>query len=88
MSNLSISYDTDGLLIELGLLPGISKPARAEEDQVSAISAWIGGTLFCAAGAVTRLTVPYHDLYGSMSLFGWLLALAYLALEFITSDAR
>lgn len=26
-------------------------------------------------------TVPYHDLYGSMSLFGWLLALTYLALE-------
>src|SRR6266436_5408858 len=25
--------------------------------------------------------VPYHDLYGSMSLFGWLLALTYLALE-------
>src|ERR1700722_11753887 len=27
-------------------------------------------------------TVPYHDLYGSMSLFGWLLALTYLGLEF------
>src|ERR1700736_7057305 len=27
-------------------------------------------------------TVPYHDLYGSMSLFGVLLALTYLALEF------
>jgi HemX protein len=27
-------------------------------------------------------TVPYHDLYGSMSLFGWLLALTYLFLEF------
>src|SRR5450432_4787747 len=26
-------------------------------------------------------TVPYHDLYGSMSLFGWLLALTYLSLE-------
>src|SRR5262250_2303074 len=26
-------------------------------------------------------TVPYHDLYGSMSLFGWLLALIYLGLE-------
>ena len=26
-------------------------------------------------------TVPYHDLYGSMSLFGWLLALTYLVLE-------
>ena len=26
-------------------------------------------------------TVPYHDLYGSMSLFGWLLALTYLGIE-------
>jgi ABC-type uncharacterized transport system permease subunit len=26
-------------------------------------------------------TVPYHDLYGSMSLFGWLLAITYLGLE-------
>src|SRR5258707_12898060 len=31
-------------------------------------------------------TVPYHDLYGSMSLFGWLLALIYLALEFYHSQ--
>ncbi len=26
-------------------------------------------------------TVPYQDLYGSMSLFGWLLAMTYLGLE-------
>src|SRR5215471_12435803 len=26
-------------------------------------------------------SVPYQDLYGSMSLFGWLLALTYLGLE-------
>jgi HemX protein len=26
-------------------------------------------------------TVPYHDLYGSMSLFGWLLGITYLTLE-------
>ena len=51
------------------------------------------GTIFLAIGLVTHYfallersraahTVPYHDLYGSMSLFGWLLALTYLALEF------
>ena len=50
------------------------------------------GTLFLALGLVTHYlallersrgshTVPYHDLYGSMSLFGWLLALTYLGLE-------
>jgi ABC-type transport system involved in cytochrome c biogenesis permease subunit len=49
-------------------------------------------TLLLAAGLATHYfallersrglhTVPYHDLYGSMSLFGWLLALTYLGLE-------
>ncbi len=32
-------------------------------------------------GANGVRTVPYHDLYGAMSLFGWLLALTYLGLE-------
>ena len=50
------------------------------------------GTVFLIAGLVTHYfallersrglhTVPYHDLYGSLSLFGWLLALTYLGLE-------
>src|SRR6516162_7641914 len=50
------------------------------------------GTALLALGLVTHYfallersrglhTVPYHDLYGSMSLFGWLLALTYLSLE-------
>src|SRR5258708_14625564 len=51
------------------------------------------GTLLLALGVVAHYfallersrgshTVPYHDLYGAMSLFGWLLALAYVGLEF------
>ncbi len=50
------------------------------------------GTIFLLAGLLTHYfalltraralhTVPYHDLYGSMSLFGWLLALIYIGLE-------
>jgi ABC-type uncharacterized transport system permease subunit len=50
------------------------------------------GTILLAAGLVAHYfsllertrgthTVPYHDLYGAMSLFGWLLALTYLGLE-------
>jgi ABC-type uncharacterized transport system permease subunit len=50
------------------------------------------GTVFLGLGLVAHYfallersaglhTVPYHDLYGSMSLFGWLLALTYLVLE-------
>ena len=41
-----------------------------------------GGALFALLERSRGLhTVPYHDLYGSMSLFGWLLALTYLGLE-------
>src|SRR5260370_33757945 len=51
------------------------------------------GTIFLGLGLVVHSfallersrglhTVPYHDLYGSLSLFGWLLALTYLGLEF------
>ena len=50
------------------------------------------GTIFLALGVVAHYfallerprglhTVPYHDLSGAMSLFGWLLALTYLVLE-------
>ena len=50
------------------------------------------GTVFLALGLVAHYfallersrgthTVPYHDIYGSLSLFGWLLALIYLGLE-------
>ncbi len=31
---------------------------------------------------MTLHTVPYDDLYGSMSLFAWLLGITYLGLEF------
>jgi ABC-type uncharacterized transport system permease subunit len=50
------------------------------------------GTVFLVLGLIAHYfalldrsraahTVPYHDLYGSLSLFGWLLALTYLGLE-------
>jgi len=52
------------------------------------------GTVFLGLGVVAHYfallersrglhTVPYHDVYGAMSLFGWLLALTYLALELL-----
>ena len=57
---------------------------------------WVGraASLSLAAGIVlqylhlyqrslTLHTVPYGDLYGSMSLFAWLLALTYLGLEIL-----
>jgi ABC-type transport system involved in cytochrome c biogenesis permease subunit len=57
-------------------------------------NAWIGrlATVFLAAGVLAHYvallersrwthTVPYDDLYGSMSLFAWLLGVTYLGLE-------
>ena len=55
------------------------------------------GTLMLVAGLAfhylalierSRLahTVPYNDLYGSLSLFGWLLAVTYLGLELFHRD--
>lgn len=59
-------------------------------------NAWLGrlASLLLAAGIVCHYfallershwihAVPYDDLYGSMSLFAWLLALTYLGLEFL-----
>src|SRR6202451_292328 len=58
-------------------------------------SPWVGriATALLAAGIIVHYfylyqrslmlhTVPYDDLYGSMSLFAWLLGLTYLGLEF------
>ncbi len=58
-------------------------------------SAWVGrGASFLLAGGIVAQyfalyersvalhALPYDDLYGSMSLFAWLLALTYLGLEF------
>jgi ABC-type transport system involved in cytochrome c biogenesis permease subunit len=55
---------------------------------------WVGrlGTLFLAAGVLLHYaslmersrwthSVPYDDLYGSMSLFAWLVGVTYLGLE-------
>jgi ABC-type transport system involved in cytochrome c biogenesis permease subunit len=59
-------------------------------------NAWVGrlATLLLASGIVCHYfallershwihAVPYDDLYGSMSLFAWLLAVTYLGLEFL-----
>ena len=55
--------------------------------RLGAARAGAGGALFCATGRSRGLhTVPYHDLYGSMSLFGWLLALTYLGSSCITGS--
>jgi ABC-type transport system involved in cytochrome c biogenesis permease subunit len=61
--------------------------------------AWLGrvATFLLAAGILAHYfallershathTIPYDDLYGSMSLFAWLLAVTYLGLELLHRD--
>jgi len=61
--------------------------------------AWLGriATFVLSAGILAHYfallnrshvmhAIPYDDLYGSMSLFGWLLAVTYLGLEFLHRD--
>src|ERR1700740_1135334 len=84
MTNIVLILTTLAYLLSLGLYVHYLYSGRELSGRF--------GTLLLALGVVAHYfallersrgmhTVPYHDLYGSMSLFGWLLALTYLGLE-------
>jgi ABC-type uncharacterized transport system permease subunit len=84
MSNPFLILTTLAYLLSLGLYVRFLYSGRELTGRL--------GTLLLTLGVVAHYfalmqrsrglhTVPYHDLYGSMSLFGWLLALTYLGLE-------
>jgi HemX protein len=84
MTNVVLILSTLAYLLSLGLYVHYLYSGRELSGRL--------GTLLLALGVVAHYfallersrglhTVPYHDLYGSMSLFGWLLALTYLGLE-------
>jgi len=84
MTNVFLFLTTLAYLLSLGLYVHYLYSGRELTGRL--------GTLLLALGVVAHYfallersrgshTVPYHDLYGSMSLFGWLLAVTYLALE-------
>src|ERR1700720_3980208 len=85
MNHIALLLTTVAYVLSLGFYVRFLNTGRALTGRL--------GTLLLAAGLVAHYfallersrglhTVPYHNLYGSMSLFGWLLALTYLALEF------
>src|ERR1700740_3312116 len=84
MTNIVLILTTLAYLLSLGLYVHYLYSGRELSGRF--------GTLLLALGVVAHYfallersrgmhTVPYHDLYGSMSLFGWLLAVTYLGLE-------
>src|SRR5580704_1179788 len=85
MNHIALLLTTVAYVLSLGFYVRFLNTGRVPTGRL--------GTLLLAAGLVAHYfallersrglhTVPYHDLYGSMSLFGWLLALTYLGLEF------
>src|SRR5580693_536047 len=84
MNHIALLLTTVAYVLSLGFYVRFLNTGRVPTGRL--------GTLLLAAGLVAHYfallersrglhTVPYHDLYGSMSLFGWLLALTYLGLE-------
>jgi ABC-type uncharacterized transport system permease subunit len=84
MAHLFVVLTTAAYLATFGLYVSFLASGREWAGRIA--------TSLLAVGLVTHYfallerarslnTVPYHDLYGSMSLFGWLLGLTYLGLE-------
>lgn len=84
MAHLFVILTTAAYLATFGLYVAFLASGREWAGRIA--------TVLLAVGLVTHYfallerarglnTVPYHDLYGSMSLFGWLLGLTYLGLE-------
>jgi len=85
MNHLSIITTVLAYLLSMTLYVRFLNTGRVLTGRLATVLLFIAlGAHYLALLMRARAThtVPYHDLYGSMSLFGWLLALTYLALEF------
>ena len=71
-------------LLSMGLYMGFLSSGKEFTGRLATVLMFMGLTfhyLALLARAKALHSVPYHDLQGSMSLFGWLLAVTYLCLE-------
>jgi len=71
-------------LLSLGLYVSLLYTGKEITGRLATVLMFIGLAchyLALLARAKASHSVPYHDLQGSMSLFGWLLAVIYLCLE-------
>jgi HemX protein len=84
MNHLSILATVLAYLLSMTLYVRFLNTGRVLTGRLATVVLFIAlGTHYLALLTRARAThtVPYHDLQGSMSLFGWLLAVTYLCLE-------
>src|ERR1700739_165766 len=84
MNHLFVILTVLAYLLSMGLYMGFLYTGKEITGRLATVLMFIGlACHYLALLGRARAThsVPYHDLQGSMSLFGWLLAVTYLCLE-------
>jgi len=84
MTQIFVPLTVLAYVLSLGLYIGLLYTGKEISGRLATVLMFLGLAchyLSLLARAKASHTVPYHDLQGSMSLFGWLLAVTYLCLE-------
>ena len=84
MNLLFVMLTVLAYLLSMGLYMGFLYTGKEVTGRIATVLMFMGlACHYLALLGRARAThsVPYHDLQGSMSLFGWLLAVTYLCLE-------
>jgi HemX protein len=84
MTQLFVLSTVLAYLISMGLYMSFLYTGKELTGRLATVLMFLGLTthyLALSLRARATHTVPYHDLQGSMSLFGWLLGVTYLCLE-------
>lgn len=84
MTHMFVWLTVLAYVLSMGLYISLLYTGKEVTGRLATVLMFIGLACHYAtllARAKASHTVPYHDLQGSMSLFGWLLAVTYLCLE-------
>lgn len=84
MTQIFVFLTVLAYLASMGLYMSLLYTGKEVTGRLATVLMFLGLAchyLTLLARAKASHTVPYHDLQGSMSLFGWLLAVTYLCLE-------
>ncbi|HXJ14298.1 MAG TPA: hypothetical protein VNH19_18630, partial [Candidatus Limnocylindrales bacterium] len=84
MNHIFVILTVLAYLLSMGLYMGFLSAGKELTGRLATLLMFMGLVFHYLAllgRAKAMHSVPYHDLQGSMSLFGWLLAVTYLCLE-------
>src|SRR5260370_7510194 len=84
MNHMFVMLTVLAYLLSMGLYMSFLYTGKEVTGRLAAVLMFMGLAchyLALLGRARAMHSVPYHDLQGSMSLFGWLLAVTYLCLE-------